>query len=48
MAWRTPRGIRMDATVMRQLKLPEGFLVWGSIAVITFVLLGLWGWYIWG
>jgi hypothetical protein len=30
------------------MKLPEGFLVWGSVAVITMVLLGLWGWYIWG
>jgi hypothetical protein len=30
------------------MKLPEGFLVWGSVAVITIVLLGLWAWYIWG
>ena len=29
-------------------QLPEGILIWGSVAVITFVLLGLWGWYIWG
>jgi hypothetical protein len=30
------------------MNLPEGFLVWGSVAVITFVLLGLWAYYIWG
>jgi hypothetical protein len=30
------------------MKLPEGFLVWGSVAIITMLLLGLWGWYIWG
>lgn len=33
---------------MRPLYLPEGFLVWGSVAVITIVLLGLWAYYIWG
>ena len=31
-----------------KIQLPEGILVWGSVAVITIVLLGLWGWYIWG
>jgi hypothetical protein len=30
------------------MQLPEGFLVWAAVAVITFVLLGLWGWYLWG
>ena len=30
------------------IRLPEGFLVWGSVAVITFVLLGLWAYYLWG
>jgi hypothetical protein len=30
------------------MKLPEGVFIWGSVAVITIVLLGLWGWYIWG
>jgi len=29
-------------------ELPEGIFIWGSVAVITFVLLGLWAWYIWG
>jgi len=30
------------------IRLPEGFLVWGSVAVITMVLLALWSWFIWG
>jgi hypothetical protein len=30
------------------INLPEGFLVWGSVAVITIVLLGLWGYWLWG
>jgi hypothetical protein len=30
------------------IRLPEGILIWGSVAIITIVLLGLWGWYLWG
>jgi len=30
------------------MKLPEGIFVWGTVALVTIVLLGLWGWYIWG
>jgi hypothetical protein len=30
------------------IRLPEGIFIWGSIAIITIVLLGLWGYYIWG
>jgi len=31
-----------------QPRLPEGLFVWGAVAGITFALLVLWGWYIWG
>ena len=30
------------------IRLPEGIFIWGSVALITFVLLGLWAFYIWG
>jgi hypothetical protein len=33
---------------MRELKLPEGIFVWGAVALITCVLLALWGYWIWG
>jgi hypothetical protein len=30
------------------IRLPEGIFIWGSVAGITIVLLGLWAFYIWG
>jgi hypothetical protein len=32
----------------KQPRLPEGIFVWGSVALITIVLLALWGYWIWG
>ena len=30
------------------IRLPEGILVWAAVAGITFALLALWAFYIWG
>jgi hypothetical protein len=32
----------------KQPRLPEGVFVWTAVALITCVLLGLWGWWLWG
>jgi hypothetical protein len=30
------------------MQLPEGIFIWATVAVITFALLSLWAYYIWG
>jgi len=30
------------------IRLPEGIFIWAVVAGVTFALLGLWGWWLWG